>query len=129
MRLLLFATLGLAAPAFACPGAAAADAAANCASKAELVGSACSYATGSMAQRVLLDGADFAYSGVLAPAKKKVIAEVAVPFMVADGVAVVANGILDAVTDTKAGLDFRGKLLEVDGVRFFVITEAKPRTS
>lgn len=129
MRAALFLALVVSAPAFACPGAAkSADAAANCSQKSEYVGDACGVATGSMAQRVLLDGAEYVWSGVLAPARKKVIDEVAVPFLAGEGVAVVANGVLDGV-DPKLNLALKGKMLVVDGVKFLVLTEAVPRTS
>jgi hypothetical protein len=128
MRVALFLALAASVPAYACPGAKSADAAGNSSQKAEYVGSACSMATGSMAQRVLLDGAEFAWSGVLAPARKKVIDQVAVPFLAGEDLAVVANAILDAV-DPKVALDLRGKVLDVDGVRYVVLTEARPRTS
>lgn len=145
-----FALLGvvLAAPvvAFACPGHmdgaahASTDAAAAshcpdgpncpdptaCAHKAELVGCACSYTTGMMAQRVLTDGHPWTYTGSLTKFDGSLDSHVAAAFTVGpDNVYVVANEVLESLTKSGAQdgrVALEGRSLEVDGVQYFVLT-------
>ncbi len=138
MRLPVLIGLGMALPvtALACPPRqataqatpaqadtqmAAADAAA-CAKSAELVGDACSYTTGMMAQRILSEGGDFAFTGSLVRASDDLESHVAAPFVVGGNVRVVANEVIEtAPADTRVALT--GKRLEVGGVQYFVVTE------
>jgi hypothetical protein len=136
MRTLLFGA-ALVAPSFAlaCPGRtatasaatpssdaahAAADAA-SCAKRAELVGDACSYTTGMMAQRVLAEGREFTFTGTMAAAPAALESHVAAPFLVGDGVHVVANEVIDGVPAT-GRVTLVGKRLDVNGVDYFVVT-------
>ena len=143
MRLPVLIGLGIALPAaaLACPGRnntaqapatqadsqhASADAAA-CAKKTELVGSACSYTTGMMAQRVLSEGGDFAFTGTLTPADGDLESHVAAPFLVGGNVRVVANEVIETA-DPNSRLALSGKRLEVGGVHYFVVTNVNPAT-
>lgn len=146
MRQSLFA-VALFAPglAFACPGktadASAADSvhaaesvhaaaqstaeldAAACAKKAALVGSSCSYSTGMMASRVLDQGKVFTYTGTLRASDAKLESQVAAPFVIGPtGIHVIANEVVEAVADPAARMTWTGKVLEVDGVQYFVLT-------
>jgi hypothetical protein len=98
----------------------------GCAKKAELMGGACSYTTGMMAQRVVADGKLWAFTGSLSPVQTRLASHVAAPFTVGpDKVYVVANEVLDALTDAgvQAGrVSLEGKLLEVDGIKYYVLT-------
>lgn len=136
MRLVVLGlALALPSAALACPGrsatASAAETeqptvasvdAASCAKRAELVGSACSYTTGMMAQRILTDGADFSFTGTLAATSNDLESHVAAPYTLANGaVHVVANEVLDAVP-AASRLTLTGKKLDVNGVSYFVVT-------
>jgi hypothetical protein len=136
MRISALFVLGLVAPglALACPGkggdtttAAAmeseskADASA-CAKKASLVGSACSYSTGMMASRVLEQGKSFAYTGTLQEAAEPLSSKVAAPFVVGpESIRVIANEVVETASVGER-MNWSGKVLEVDGVKYFVVT-------
>jgi hypothetical protein len=138
MRLsLAFMAFALALPAvaIACPGKEAtavasveADAAA-CAKRAELVQGACSYSTGVMAQRVLDGGTEFSFTGRLVDNDDALQSRVAAPFVVGDAIHVIANGVVERLPDLDARLTMHGKLLEVNGVRYFLLTEFNRATS
>jgi hypothetical protein len=102
----------------------AADAS-HCARAAELLGKNCSYSTGTMARRVLEEGTDWTYSGALVAAPNNLATMVAAPFTVADGVHVIANELVEVLSQgghADDRLSVAGKLLEVDGVRYVVLT-------
>lgn len=105
--------------------AAAADPAA-CAKKAELVGGNCSYTTGMMAQRVLSEGKPWTFTGRLVKDDNALDSHVAAPFVVGpDRVHVVANEVIETMSAsgaTASRVTVEGRLLEVDGLRYFVIT-------
>lgn len=139
MRLPVVVGLGLALPmaALACPPraeTAQADAheaptttadAGACAKSAELVGSGCSYTTGMMAQRILAEGSDFAFTGNLTRTDAPLNSHVAAPFTVGENVRVVANEVIEtAPLDSRVALT--GKRLEVGGVNYFVVTAVTP---
>lgn len=136
MRLLVL-TIGIGSTsAYACPGksSTAAASVANeqsvasldataCAKKAALVGSSCSYSTGMMASRVLEQGKSFTYTGRLQPKEDKLESNIAAPFAIgAEGYRVIANEVLESVEDTDERMTWKGKILEVDGVTYFVVT-------
>lgn len=138
-KALMIATLAVPAAAWACPGhpdaahaSTAADAAtppsdpAACAKRAELVGGACSYTTGMMAQRVLAEGKPWAFTGTLTRYEGELDSHVAAPFTVGpDAVYVVANEVLESLTSAGAGssrIGLEGRLLEVEGTKYFVLT-------
>jgi hypothetical protein len=107
------------APAHDCdPGA--------CAKNADLVGGGCSYSTGMMAQRVLSEGKPWAFTGTLARSAAELDSHVAAPFTVGpDKVSVVANEVLERLTDAGAHggrVSLEGRILEVEGVKYFVLT-------
>lgn len=136
IRALVTVGLALAAPAaLACPGhmdgkaQAAADVEANpaaCAKKAELVGGACSYTTGMMAQRVLTEGSPWTYTGRLTRFSGESPANVAAPYTVGpDSVFVVGNEVVESLAGASADagrVALEGRVLTVDGARYFVIT-------
>jgi len=141
--------IALTAPslAFACGGnktAAAADTeavqakvnvdASHCAKKTELVGANCSYTTGMMAQRVLEEGENWSYTGTLAKSDNKLDSRVAAPYTVGpkEAINVVANEVVEGLVTAGADagrLALSGKLLEVDGIRYFVATAFKVSNS
>jgi hypothetical protein len=139
--LLLVAALALPATAFACPGkegttANAADStethadadATRCAKKAELVGTACSYSTGMMAQRVHADGKDLALTAKLEKAGDTLPSKVAAPYTANGEYHVIANEVIDGLDPAKS-LNLQGKALEVDGVKYFLVTGFEPANS
>lgn len=99
---------------------------AACAKKADLVGSGCSYTTGMMAQRVMAEGGAYSFAGSLVSAGAELASHVAAPYIVGpDGTRVVANEVLEDITEaglTEGRVNLEGKMLEVDGVRYFVVT-------
>lgn len=102
---------------------------AKCARQSELVGvDNCSWTTGMMAQRVLAEGVPWSYVGKLVPSDNALPSKVASPFTVGpDGtIHVVANQVLEALQRrgaTSGRLELTGKLLEVEGIKYFVLTE------
>ena len=136
MNSLLFAVALSSHAAWACPGkestaatettdaeaTSVADAeATKCARKADLVGSNCSYSTGMMAQRVHADGRDVTLTAELAKSATKLESHVAAPFVANGEFHVIANEVLDSVDPAKK-LTVRGKSLEVDGIKYLLIT-------
>ena len=127
----------------ACPGAkgdmatAKADAdttqvatdASACAKKASLIGGNCSYSTNLMAQKVMERGTAFTYTGTFLTAENKLDSHVAAPFVIHDDIYVIANQVVENVTDTDARLAMTGKMLEVDGTKYFLLTEFSPTAS
>lgn len=105
-----------------------------CAKRADLVGSACSYATGMMAQRVVTEGQEMSYQGTLAKVAAAGKSRIATPYSIGpkSGLQVIANEILEEIVDRKlAGkaLAFKGKMLEVEGVQYFVLLGYQDKTS
>ncbi len=134
----LFLGVGLMLPAaaLACPGKACTDCGSDvahasveaatatkdpaaCAKKADLVGSNCSYSTGMMAQRVLAERGS----------TNQLASHVASPYVVgaADApIHVIANEVVESLTSDgldSSRLSIEGKLLEVDGIKYLVVTE------
>lgn len=97
--------------------------AAACAKKASLVGAACSYSTGMMASRVLEQGKSFTYTGRLTATDEVLDSQVAAPFVVGpDKMRVIANEVVESASTTDGRMTWQGKVLEVDGVQYFVVT-------
>jgi hypothetical protein len=128
-----FVVLLMAAPtaAFACPGndmaakettlaSTAAVDPTHCAKNAALVGSNCSWSTGAMAQRVNTEGKDTSVTAKLAKNDQKLGSKVAAPYQVGD-LYVIANTVIETA-DAAATLAMTGKVLEVDGVKYFLVT-------
>ena len=144
-RALIVAALLAPASAFACGGksqvaadakepaaeqlaAAAAVDPTHCAKKSDLVGANCSYATGMMAQRVLEEGKSWNFTGTMTAATNELDSRVAAPFTVgpSGAVNVVANEVIENLVESDASakrVALTGKLLEVDGVTYFVATQ------
>lgn len=99
---------------------------AACARKADLVQGACRYTTGMMAQRVLSEGKPWSFTGSLTKFDGALDSHVAAAFTVGpDSVYVVANEVLESLTASGGGegrFALEGRQLEVDGVRYFVLT-------
>jgi hypothetical protein len=99
-------------------------AATHCARSAELVGANCSYTTGMVARRVVEEGDDWAWRGELTVASNTLASQVAAPFT-ADGFRVVANELVELIVDGGHGgarMSLTGKALEIEGVRYVVLT-------
>ncbi len=122
-------------PVFACPGAeaTAADAATateaaalHTATSARLVGANCSYTTGVMASRVVKEGVDWQFTGILKDTLNNLDSHVASPFRAeGDGAFVIATEILESLVLTgvkNRKVFLQGRVLEVDGVRYAVVT-------
>lgn len=92
----------------------------HCAKNAALVGSNCAWSTGAMAQRVATEGKDTTITAKLTPQTKALASQVAVPFQVG-GFDVIANQVIEQA-DTNGPLAMTGKVLEVDGVKYFLVT-------
>jgi hypothetical protein len=94
-----------------------------CAKKASLVGAACSYSTGMMASRVLDQGEAYTFTGTLVPTDEVLTSQVAAPFTAGpDRVRVIANEVVESATRPDSRMTWKGKVLEVDGVQYFVVT-------
>ena len=101
------------------------EAAAHCARSKELVGANCSFTTGMTARRVLEEGAPWSWVGVLTPTDNAQPTRIATPYRMDDGVLLVATELLEGlVQEGIVGLDLRleGRSLELDGVRYVVLT-------
>ncbi len=105
-----------------------------CAKRADLVGSACSYATGMMAQRVVSEGQDVSYQGTLAKVSAAGKSRIATPYSIGPkaSMQVIANEILEEIVERKLtdkALAFKGKMLEVEGIQYFVLLGYQDKTS
>lgn len=103
------------------------ETAAHTASSAKLLGAACSYTTGLMARRVLEQGAEWNADSNLLPAASDGDARIAAPYTIAEDASVhlIATELLEALTnDASAGTTVKlgGRMMEVDGVRYVVLT-------
>ncbi len=101
------------------------DNAAHSARSKELLGANCSFTTGMTARRVLEEGAPFSWVGPVTPTDNALPSRVAAPYRVEDGVLLVATAVLEAmVQEGLAGAKLRleGRSLELDGVRYVVLT-------
>jgi len=123
------ALLALAAPsaALACPGAEMATAntstqvdPTHCAHNAALMGTNCAWSTGAMAQRVQAEGRDLSVTATLAPQQNALASAVAAPYKTGD-LFVIANSVIEQA-DVSASLALTGKVLEVDGIKYFLVT-------
>jgi hypothetical protein len=102
-----------------------ASVAAHCARSHTLVGANCSYTTGMVARRVVEEGEDWSFSGVLTAAPNTLSSHVAAPFTAASGDYIVANELLEVLQaggHAAARLSLAGKVLDIDGVRYVVLT-------
>ena len=99
----------------------------RCAHDAALVGSSCAWSTGMMAQRVQAEGKELSLTAKLAPQVSALASSVAAPYQ-AGGYYVIANEVIEQA-DASAVLAMSGKVLEVDGVKYFLVTSfAKANT-
>lgn len=94
---------------------------------AELIGTSCSFRTGMIARRVVAEGEDYAYMGTLKAVPGEAEGDVACPYRIgtADGACVVANELvehLQAQGVAARELSLEGRTLELDGVRYVVLT-------
>jgi hypothetical protein len=140
--LLIAAALTFPTAALACGGAKTADTtektevqlaavsadATKCAQKAALVGDNCAYSTGMMAQRVHADGKDMSLTAKLAKQDQMLDSHVAAPFTVGEGMYVIANEVIEQA-DSDKQLALTGKALEVDGIKYFLVTGFQPASS
>jgi hypothetical protein len=106
--------------------------AAHCARSDKLVGSNCTYTTGLMARRVIEEGEDWSWEGALTDTDNNLSSSVAAPFAAGEGTHVIANELVESLSGAgllRANLSLTGKLLEVDGVRYVVVTAYKVLSS
>jgi hypothetical protein len=91
-----------------------------------LMGASCLHSTGLMAKRVVDEGISWSYEGGLLPTSSLLDATVSCPFSTENGTfQVVATELLDAIVScgySTQRLLLEGRSLEVDGVRYVVIT-------
>ncbi|MEZ4235637.1 MAG: hypothetical protein R3F59_05645 [Myxococcota bacterium] len=131
---MLVALLMAAPTALACPGAEMASTSeaphtelasaaldpTHCAKNAALVGSNCAWSTGQMAQRVESEGKDVQLTSRLAKQEEALASKVAAPFKAGE-LYVIANEVIEQA-DPSANLALQGKVLEVDGVKYLLVT-------
>lgn len=97
---------------------------------AALIGATnCSWTTGVMAQRVLTEGVPWTFVGRLAPTQNQLRSRVAAPYTVGprgeNAIYVIANEVLEGLEQrgaTRQRVELHGRVLEVDGIRYFVVT-------
>lgn len=113
--------------ALACPGSASATTTAAhdadptaCARNHALVGAGCAWSTGAMAQRVNAEGRAAAVTAKLVTSSESLSSEVAAPYRAGEFY-VIANQVLE-LADPSTVLSMTGKVLEVDGVKYFLVT-------
>jgi hypothetical protein len=88
-----------------------------------------------MAQRVLEEGSPYTYVGRLIASDNTLTSRVAAPFTIGPEDArihVLANEVIDLLDQhgaTKRRVDLEGKVLEVDGITYFVATAYAPGNS
>jgi hypothetical protein len=106
---------------------------ARSARRPELVGpESCSWTTSVMAQRVLEQGTPWTYVGKLSASLEALPSRVASPFTVGPDqrIHVVANQILEQLPrEATARVELTGRVLEVDGITYFVATALTPAAS
>lgn len=148
----LLATVLAMPPSVACPGADAGEVLAatptreecavherheidpaRTARKPELVGmESCSWTTSMMAHRVLEQGTPWTYVGKLTASIEPLASRVASPFTLGPDqrIHVVANQILEQL-ERQAGarVELTGRVLEVDGITYFVATALVPAST
>jgi len=98
------------------------------------MGPGCSYTTGMMAQRVLAEGKAYSFTGLLNNQQDTTQAGVAVPYSIGPerNIHVIANEFVEELTVGGSGpnkLELSGKVLDVDGVRFFLLEQYKDLSS
>ncbi len=101
---------------------------------ASLMGASCSFKTGMMARRVVAEGDVYAYVGTLQEQDGDEVDEVSCPYRIGgdDGACVVANELVEHLAGADlAGVELsvEGRILEVDGVRYVVLTAYSPSAS
>jgi hypothetical protein len=99
----------------------------HCAKNAALVGENCSYSTNLMAQRVHAEGKETTVTAKLEATDKALASMVAAPWAVGD-MRVIANEVAESL-DATATLAMKGKVLEVDGVKYLLLTGATKSNS
>lgn len=105
-----------------------AAAATHCAKGDKLVGQNCSYTTGMVARRVVEEGQDWSWAGLLSDAHDDLSSQVAAPFVADPGTRIIANELVEMLASAGHAHDrlaLTGKLLDVDGVRYVVLTSYK----
>lgn len=106
----------------------------HCAKRVELTGASCSFSTGLMAQRVLEEGRPYTFTGKLALTTRELGSRVAAPYLIGptNDIHVVANEVVEALVATvgeQGRVTLMGRVLEVDGVRYFVATRFEDTNS
>ena len=104
-----------------------------CAQETRLLGSSCARTTGQVAKQVLKEGRPMVFTGRLVPTENALETNVAAPYSVGpNAVNVVANEVLEELVRFEL-LDYRvaleGRILDVDGVQYFVLTDFQQSSS
>ncbi|MCK6502993.1 hypothetical protein L6R53_06285 [Myxococcota bacterium] len=99
----------------------------------DMVGPTCTFRTGVMARRVMAEGAEYAFVGRL-QVSGRTPGDVACPYTVGgqEDTCVVASELVEHMQSrglATGELSLEGRLLEIDGVRYVVLTAYKPSTS
>lgn len=101
---------------------------------AALLGAADGFRTGQLVRRVLAEGTAYTYSGRVRKVDPATPARVACPFRAGEGEGscIVATELVERLADSgRSGdeLSLEGRYLEVDGVRYVVLTSYRPAGS
>lgn len=102
------------------------DQAVHSARPGKLVGASCLASTGLMARRVMEEGAPWRWQGTLNPMEGNLESGASCPYTADQGTFnLLATGLLETIVlcgYATQPLDLEGQLLEVDGVRYVVLT-------
>jgi hypothetical protein len=104
---------------------AAPESASHSARSRELLGANCSFTTGTMARRVLEEGAAWTWVGTLAQTDNAQPTRIATPYRADEGVFLVGTELLETLVQkglSAANLRLEGRSLELEGVRYVVLT-------
>lgn len=109
-----------------------ASVATHCAKGDKLLGQNCSYTTGLFARRVMEEGEEWSWVGALAETHDGLASQVAAPFVAEEGTRVIANELVEMLVNgghARSRVAVTGKLLDVDGVRYVVLTSFRIQDS
>ena len=111
-----------------------AEAAVHSAQRQDLISANCSFTTSVMARRIVEEGEPYSFLGTLELSENDLASRVAAPFLLDSEIEtfVVANEVVEILVDSGQSEEpilLEGRVLEVDGVRYLVVTSYKVQTS